>query len=107
MLAFLLLWAVIAIAVIHAVACCGLEAVNFVGPYLEIEGRDNFKFWFWQFLVNLNKCAKFHLNLSPCLRGAGQTVRTYPNVDPSGSWSDFAVTRNSIFYMKNIPTLCW
>jgi hypothetical protein len=40
----------------------GLEAVNFRGPYLEIlrsEGRDNFRFWFWQFLVNLNKCAKF------------------------------------------------
>jgi hypothetical protein len=34
---------------------------------LRSEGRDNFKFCFWQFLVNLNKCAKFYLNLSRCL----------------------------------------
>jgi len=31
---------------------------------LRLEGRDNFKFWFCQFLVNLNKCRKFYLNLS-------------------------------------------
>ncbi len=25
---------------------------------LRSEGRDIFQFWFWQFLVNLNKCEK-------------------------------------------------
>jgi hypothetical protein len=39
---------------------------------------DNFKFWFWQILVNLTKCAKFHLNLSRCLQGAGQACADLP-----------------------------
>jgi hypothetical protein len=34
---------------------------------LRLEGCDNFNFRFWQFLANLNKCAKFYLNLSRCL----------------------------------------
>jgi hypothetical protein len=45
---------------------------------LRSEGRDNFKFWFWQFLVNLKKCAKFHLNLSRCLPGAVQACADLP-----------------------------
>ena len=45
---------------------------------LRSEGRDNFKFCFWQFLVNLNKCAKFYLNLSRCLPGAGQACADLP-----------------------------
>jgi hypothetical protein len=45
---------------------------------LRSEGRDNFKFCFWQFLVNLNKCAKFYQNLSRCLPGAGQACADLP-----------------------------
>ncbi len=48
---------------------------------LRSEGRDNFKFCFWQFLVNLNKCAKFYLNLSRCLPGAGQACADLPLTD--------------------------
>ncbi len=42
------------------------------------EGRDIFKFWLRQFLVNLNKCEKFYLNLSRWLPGASQACADFP-----------------------------
>jgi hypothetical protein len=43
-----------------------------------LEGRVNLKFWFGSFFMKLNKCAKFYLNLSWCLPGAGQTCADLP-----------------------------
>ncbi len=54
---------------------------------------DNFKFCFWQFLVILNECEKFYLNLSRCLpalqkNDCAQTdlLITDLDLDPAGLW---------------------
>jgi hypothetical protein len=70
-----------------------LGKVNFVSiivsileaHILRLEGDCNFKFWFWQFLVDLNKCAKFHLMVpSGCRSGlCGLTLQLTPMVTTS------------------------
>jgi hypothetical protein len=65
---------------------------------LRSEGRDDFKFCFWQFLVNLSKCAKFYLNLSRCLPGAGQACADLPhcNIVPLLRYDDMAASMKSV-----------
>jgi hypothetical protein len=41
-------------------------------------GHGNLKFWFWQFFVNFNKCAKYFLNLKRCRPGGGQAQMVLP-----------------------------
>jgi len=49
----------------------------------EDEGQGNLKFWFWQFFMNVNKCAKYFLNLKLCRPGPG-AVRLFFFCGPLG-----------------------
>jgi hypothetical protein len=63
-----------------------------------LKSDDIFKFWFCQFLVNLNKCAKFYLNLSRCLLGAGQACADLPHCLPTSSENKTALINMPLGY---------